>query len=368
MNSGDCAAKGVRTRPNIPEEFPSMTSLSVVITTIQSPTPSVRALADRLAGTGAEILIIGDRKGPAVYDLQGTRLVTIEEQAESSFALAPLLPENHYGRKNLGYLMAHREGAPCIYETDDDNAPGPTWIERSERLPLADLEQACAAVATSTDVPADRWLNVFRLFCDPPIWPRGFPLDLVHEEVATTPGVGAGETVAPIQQGLVDGEPDVDALWRLLMPRTVDFQVRPSVVVPPGAWCPFNSQSTWWWPSAYALMYLPCYSSFRMTDIWRSFVAQRCLWELGHGVVFHAPEVVQERNPHDLMRDFRDEVPGYEGNRAIVRALADLNLDAGESSVADNVMRCYERLVADGFLPADELPLVRAWVQDVQAD
>jgi len=32
------------------------------------------------------------------------------------------------------------------------------------------------------------------------------------------------------------------------------------------------------------LMYLPIKASFRMTDIYRSFVAQRCLWELGEGV------------------------------------------------------------------------------------
>ena len=74
----------------------------------------------------------------------------------------------------------------------------------------------------------------------------------------------------------------------------------------PETWCPFNSQSTWWFPVAYPLMYLPSRVSFRMTDIWRGFVAQRCLWELGKGIVFHAAEVVQRRNPHALLRDFAD--------------------------------------------------------------
>ena len=48
-----------------------------------------------------------------------------------------------------------------------------------------------------------------------------------------------------------------------------------------------------------------------MTDIWRSFVAQRILQENDWAVLFHAPTVSQERNEHDLMRDFADEVPGY---------------------------------------------------------
>ncbi len=346
--------------------------LSAVITTIQAPTDSVRSLAARLEGTDASILIIGDRKGPTSYDLAGCRLVPIAEQQDLPFGLAPLLPENHYGRKNLGYLISAREGADCIYETDDDNAPNPSWAPRGEALAASALRQGVPGTAPGTEhslaPEADRWFNVFRLFCEPPIWPRGFPLELVHDEVAAQPMPAGTDIAAPIQQGLVDGEPDVDALWRLLLAREVEFRAGQSAVVPAGLWCPFNSQNTWWWPQAYPLMYLPCYSSFRMTDIWRSFVAQRCLWELGHGLVFHAPDVVQERNPHDLMRDFRDEVPGYEGNRQIARSLAQLQLEPGESGVGANVVRCYERLVADGFLPADELPLVRAWAVDIQPD
>jgi hypothetical protein len=103
-----------------------------------------------------------------------------------------------------------------------------------------------------------------------------------------------------------------------------------------------------------------------MTDIWRSFVAQRCLWELGHGLVFHAPEVVQERNPHDLLRDLADEVPGYLGNERLTQKLESLALQPGPGAVAGNLVRCYEGLVAGGFLPGDELPLVWAWVDDLE--
>jgi hypothetical protein len=42
------------------------------------------------------------------------------------------------------------------------------------------------------------------------------------------------------------------------------------------------------------LLYLPSHCCFRMTDIWRSFIAQRCLWELGHWVVCQAPELELE--------------------------------------------------------------------------
>jgi hypothetical protein len=170
----------------------------------------------------------------------------------------------------------------------------------------------------------------------------------------------------PIQQGLANGSPDVDAIWRLVLGEAVEFEHKPSLWLPPGSWCPFNSQSTWWWPEAYPLMYLPSYCSFRMTDIWRSFIAQRCLWELGYGVVFHAPEVFQERNEHDLMRDFAEEVDGYLRNKEMAAVLADLALQSGEGHQAGNLRFCYEALIAKGFLPEVELTLLDAWLGDLE--
>jgi hypothetical protein len=134
-----------------------------------------------------------------------------------------------------------------------------------------------------------------------------------------------------------------------------------------GAWCPFNSQSTWWWPEAYPLLYLPSYCSFRLTDIWRSFVAQRCLWEFGGAVVFHPPEVVQDRNQHNLLHDFRDEVPGYLNNAKICNVLGQLRLKPGKKAVSENLFKCYEALVKHDIFPGKELALLKAWLADLKA-
>jgi STELLO glycosyltransferases len=327
-----------------------------VITTIQEPTDSVRALASRLGELGTTALIVGDAKGPKSYDLANTELIGIEDQRDLPFRLAKLLPTNHYARKNLGYLLAASRRAPRIYETDDDNAPNDAWSPRE--------------LGTQVQRVAPRpWVNVYRFFTDEAIWPRGFPLELISDRstYANDRETPYEHVEAPIQQGLADNSPDVDAVWRLVMDRALYFEDRPSVWLPPGSWCPFNSQSTWWWPSAYPLMYLPSHCSFRMTDIWRSFVAQRCLWELGHGLVFHSSEVVQQRNEHDLMKDFEHEVPGYLLNRRIAQTLTDLKLQPGQGAVGDNLIRCYETLVAGAFLPADELDGVKAWLADLAA-
>jgi hypothetical protein len=212
-----------------------------------------------------------------------------------------------------------------------------------------------------------RWCNVYRRFTDTLIWPRGFPLQEIRPSELEKLG-GRGRTTAiasPIQQGLADSSPDVDAVWRLVLDQPIHFNSADSVALQPGVWCPFNSQSTWWWPDAYPLMYLPSFCSFRMTDIWRSFIAQRCLWEMGGRLSFHSPEVVQIRNPHNLLLDFVDEIPGYSRNDELVKLLEEQSLERGVDAVPSNFVRCYETLVKHGLFPAKEIKLIRAWLKDL---
>ena len=101
-----------------------------------------------------------------------------------------------------------------------------------------------------------------------------------------------------------------------------------------------------------------------MTDIWRSFVAQRCLWELGRELEFHRADVHQDRNAHDLLRDFGDENVGYLRNDDIRATLETLPLRAGAAHLAENLLACYRALVRLGVIASAELPLVDAWLAD----
>jgi hypothetical protein len=85
---------------------------------------------------------------------------------------------------------------------------------------------------------------------------------------------------------------------------------------------------------------------------------------MDEGVVFHQATVYQERNEHDLLKDFEQEVPGYLLNDKI-RVLLDAIRLGGGDDVAGNLVRCYEALVAGGVLPAGEMPIVRAWCNEV---
>ncbi|HEY7119535.1 MAG TPA: STELLO glycosyltransferase family protein [Tepidisphaeraceae bacterium] len=329
-----------------------------VMTTIQEPTPSTHRHAAQLQRTGSHLIVVGDQKGPPRFDLPRTRFVPLAEQLALPFKLAPLLPTGHYVRKNLAYLLAFQAGADRIYETDDDNAPAPDWIVRTPEV-------------HAEPVATPGWFNVYHRFTHHVIWPRGFPLDKARDPVGpASPPQPAARILSPIQQELANVAPDVDAVWRLTIasePFTFDPARRTSVHLAPGAWCPFNSQATWWFPPAFPLMYLPGTCTFRMTDIWRSLVAQRCLWELNLGATFHPPQVEQERNAHDLMRDFADEVPGYLHNHTIARTLESLSLRPGQAAIPDNLIRCHQALISAGFLKPHEMELLRAWIADVES-
>jgi DNA-binding GntR family transcriptional regulator len=88
---------------------------------------------------------------------------------------------------------------------------------------------------------------------------------------------------------------------------------------------------------------------------------------MGFGLIFHAAEAVQDRNAHNLMRDFHDEVSGYEGNERLVKTLEQTKLETGPDAAGDNLRRCYQALVAEQFFPQEEIARVDAWLQDLKS-
>lgn len=327
--------------------------VSVVVTSIAAPNAELRELASQCKARGFSFYMIGDVPSPADFAIDGCEFYSLQRQKETGFKIAELLPTRHYARKNIGYLLAIRSKAAMLLETDDDNMPLPNfWDTRTQRMRVPALA-------------GNGWSNIYVYFTEANIWPRGLPLDAVQTQLPEFESLAEVEVDCPIQPGLADEDPDVDAIYRLLLPLPINFRRDRWVALTSGTWCPFNSQNTAWFPQAYPLLYMPSYCSIRMTDIWRGFVAQRIAWENGWGVLFKSPDVFQRRNEHNLMKDFADEVPGYLNNRAMGARLAALPLRAGLEHLGDNLIQCYEELVRMELVPAKEIALVEAWVQDV---
>lgn len=327
-----------------------MNQRTVIVTTINPPSDGIRKIASLRDWT---LVVAGDRRTPADWNCEGVRYLSLAEQRAMDSEYARACPENHYARKNAGYLHAIAQGAEVLAETDDDNIPYDTFLTEVDRTVRGDLSLRKG------------WDNVYTYFSRERIWPRGFPLELINESLTREPLLRPGEFDCPIQQSLADGDPDVDAVYRLTTTAETQFDARRPVILGAGTYCPFNSQNTVWWPDAYPLLYLPALVSFRMTDIWRSFVAQACLHAAGLHLSFHSATVRQVRNEHSLLRDFRDEIPGYLNNARIIAALAALPLSPDRTAIPANLRLCYERLIALDVVPREELRLVDLWLGDL---
>jgi hypothetical protein len=328
-------------------------STALIVTSINPPNTALRELAAGSAKHGWDFIVAGDSKSPVDFNLDGCRYLSLEAQRNSGFSLGAKCPERSYTRKNVGYLAAMEAGAKVIVETDDDNHPRENfWLPRKSEVRCRTVE-------------ADGWVNAYRYFSENFIYPRGLPLNHARDEVPVAGHLGDHE--CPIQQGLADSDPDVDAVYRMLFPLPFDFEIaHDPILLMSGAWCPFNSQNTTFHQSAFPLLYLPAKCSFRMTDIWRSFVAQRVLQAKGMGVLFHGPTVWQERNDHDLHKDFTDELPGYANNAQMREELMGLSFDSSDST-RKMMESCYETLIRNGWVGQEEEILLQAWFEDINA-
>jgi hypothetical protein len=318
----------------------------IIITTINRKSEGI-ARFERMDGWN--IVVVGDKKSQPIESSASLTFLSINDQMELGYDLVDVCPYDHYTRKNIGYLYAIQHGADVIYDTDDDNLPYDSWR-------LYDF------VCSRKIVSALKFVNIYKYFTEELIWPRGYPLDDIHKE--TTLG---SEEMPPVEvgiwQGLADNDPDVDAIYRLAVNKGVRFEDNPPVVLEKGYYCPFNSQNTFWSKRTFPYLYLPATASFRFTDILRGYIAQRLLWEQNLHLGFTGATVYQERNEHELMRDFRDEVECYLNTKPIVNLLGSLNLS---SEPVTNLMAVYDNLAENGLISAKELIILQAWLSDLK--
>lgn len=323
-----------------------MKNLWIVITTVNKPTKAIIEYSKIVKRMGWKLLIVGDAKTPNDYEQFECEFLSLDTQHKNWGEFSRLVPLNHYCRKNIGYLYAFLNGADWVFDTDDDN------------IPLDGFAESVIKKRSAQIVVRDGFVNVYKYFTDQPLWPRGIPLQDIQQTGAVT-----GHTLErsfALTQFLADQDPDVDAIYRLTNNTLVTFNTSAKpVYLPPGTWSPFNSQATLLHRNYFHTLYLPCHVPFRMTDIWRSFVAQKVLWTDGEGVAFVRPNVVQERNPHDFFKDFKDEVLGYLHNHEIRARLDAVSLKG--MSPGDQLLVCYAEMKTVGVVQDREFALIEQW-------
>lgn len=329
----------------------SLSATSIVITSIFAPTKAVAKFA---ALPGYQLLVVGDQKTPADWRAAGAAYLSVAKQEATGFRLSKKLPFNHYARKMVGYLCAMQAGAQLIIDTDDDNVPYDDWA-----FPALEGNYL-------TTPPNRGFINLYKNFTRHHVWPRGYPLDLVlnaahhlREEELTSRRASVG-----IWQGLADGSPDVDAIYRLVDNTDIFFDKRAPIVLAAGTLCPFNSQNTAVRRELFPLLYLPAYVTFRFTDILRGLVAQPIMWAHGYQLGFTAATVRQERNPHDYLQDFESEIPAYLLPHRVIAAVTRAITQA--STVSENLRQAYAELAKEAIVTPQELDLLDCWLTDIK--
>jgi hypothetical protein len=317
-----------------------------VMTSIFTPTKAV----EKLAGMkNWQLVMVGDKKTPENWQYDNVCYISPSDQMEMSSALVNKLPWNHYSRKMIGYLFAMQHGADIIADVDDDNIPIDNWGE----LPFPGPHD----VINQPD-----FVNIYQFFSDSFIWPRGFPLDKVRNRASLSQQNHSLDV--GIWQFLANGNPDVDAIHRLLFNQTIEFSDHKPIVLDKDVYCPFNSQNTIFLKNSFPLLYLPATVSFRFTDILRGIVAQPVLWAHNLRLGFGSATMYQERNPHNYMEDFESEIPMYlYSEKAAYLAGESV---AQENTMSNNLLSVYMKLAEHEIVSRQELDILMSWIQDIE--
>lgn len=170
--------------------------------------------------------------------------------------------------------------------------------------------------------------------------------------------------------GLANGDPDVDAIFRLTRryrPRIeLDFDsLAAPIALPSGVLAPYNSQNTLIHYDAFWSLLLPHTTTFRVCDIWRGYWAQRLLWEIGAQLLFRPPSVYQSRNVHSYIRDFIEEMDLYRDAGRLVRFLLSWRKPNHLPFFAVVLSLSYD-MAKEGFWEFGDVDLTLAWLLDLQ--
>ena len=334
---------------------PDAGKVAVVFTTIHPPNAVTQAWSSLVAGRpGWNLIAVGDKKTPVDWHQPGCAFISVSQQQQEwkSCCLASVLPLNHYSRKMLGYIWAAQQGAQVVIDTDDDNRPMASW-----HVPV--FEDSYQVVKSSAG-----FVNIYSLFGAYHLWPRGYPLNRVRQQVphhiTDEKSVKVG-----VWQGLVNGDPDIDAICRMTQqnPTSCFDGGQLPCVLEFGTACPFNSQNTAFRKELFELLYLPTTVSFRFTDILRGLVAQPIMWSKGYRLGFTSATAIQERNAHNLMDDFEQEIEMYRHAESIPGLISSAVNSC--DSVGVSLMKAYRALWHKGIVKDRELTLLSAWLKDM---
>ena len=382
-----------------------------VVTTIHVPNPSIIGVANLRNWC---LVIVGDTITPdSEYDDLATKenvfyLSALDqkemftpEKSQSKrgmssarnkanrnqqYQFTEMMPFKSFARKNIGYLFAINHGAQVIYDFDDDNVLVP--LEDGETIPPPfhhdDNNGADRTILLKSVVEKEETATFTTAF-NPYIymgpshknsWPRGFPIDKLADnfeidvekseiQVGDLPLSSIG-----VIQSLCNGDPDTDAVFRMTRKDSTKFTFDRSVqsmplLVPFNAYSPYNAQATTHLYNAFWGLYLPITVPGRVTDIWRSYITQRIMKDIGLHVLYTPPIVNHNRSAHDYLSDLAAERDLYDKTTKLLDYIDSWSSDA--DTLPERILALWVGLYEHDYLGEQDVHAAREWLNALTA-
>ena len=263
-------------------------------------------------------------------DLQGTRIILVEDNPEATFAVTGIehyswqdidaelgrdswiIPRRTDGIRSYGFLKALQGGADVIWTLDDDCYPETELRGTYRRHMQAFLDSPAA--------PDDSWFNTIQ---GTGLYPRGYPY-----------GIRGKTRPVMLHHGLWSIIPDLDGETQLANP---DFRLPPHPfreVIPPGKFLPMCIMNIMFRAGAAPLMYQMLmgreadgtrWGFDRFADIWAGILMKKAADHLGWACTSGAPGIHHSRasDPH---RNVELEAAGRVANETFWEHIRDAPL------------------------------------------
>ncbi len=304
---------------------------TITITTINEPV-FLQGLCENIHNynhANVDILIIGDKKTPDITEYCGRlakkyqipiEYLDVDKQNKViPQSLLEMFDYNTPDRTILGGMLSYIRGSQRTIAIDDDN-----FVTSED---FVGWHNNVGKVRNTQLIQSDTgWYNVHEsLEADTGFYPRGYPFEQRYKKFHVSVSSERRRTV--INQGLVLGDPDIDAIQRLAHPinaYSMNNKYEPQYGLYK-TWSPFNYQNT-----CICRELIPCYfrpkSGLRNADIWTSYIFNRLSEHFGDVITFGQPLVKQDRNEHDLFDDLDVELQSNKETNYFCEILKNITL------------------------------------------
>lgn len=326
----------------------------VIITTINKPTS---AIIKHCSNKNYDTIIVGDTSTPSDYFDLNCIYLDINLQDKLYYKISKLLPRNHYCRKNIGYFYAIDHEYDIIYETDDDTVPLPNFEQYLNQYNNSKINN----LLTEID---NQWINIYKYFTDDFIWPRGFPITNIQKKINFL--YSSIDIKPSIITGVIDNDPDVDSIFRLIFNKNVSWINNKSIIVSNKNICVFNTQNTFWIDKQiFSLIVLPISVSFRYCDILRSIICNIIMKYSNKYIAYTSPNCIQYRNYHNILNDFIDEYDMFINSNNITE-----NIELGcdyKMDTLDLLKVVYNNLYKCKLIQITDIEFIDLWINFVRS-